>query len=89
MLLSWYSLVWLLVPIAIEGVNRLRGSNLTGTTSLLQGYINYQIRDIMGGGKIWDFKKGEGKSGEKKRRKWKKEGVRGKSAKTSKYDQIT
>ena len=41
------------------------------------------------GEKIRDFKKGEEKSGEKKRRKWKKEGVRGKSAKTSKYDQIT
>jgi hypothetical protein len=49
-----------------HGVDRLHGSNLT---SLWQGYINYQIRDIMGGGKIWDFKKGEGKSGEKKRRK--------------------
>ena len=60
-------MVWLLVPIAIEGVNRLRGSNLTGTTSLLQGYINYQIRDKMGGGKNQGFQKGGRKiRGEKK-----------------------
>jgi hypothetical protein len=55
------------VPIAIEGVNRLRGSNLTGTTSLLQGYISYQIRDKMGGGKNQGFQKGGRKiRGEKK-----------------------